>query len=101
MTTFSASMRAAMAGIVGTLGLWLALGSLGSATAALAEATPGAGAGCPGQPPMTAVFTGVLEHGVPVYRLPRLTVSAGRGAAVAEARTAKRDAHAARGRAAS
>lgn len=76
--------------------LWLAAILIATeAISALSEClTSGAADRLP--PAVVAVFSGKFEHGAPVYRLPPVTISAGRGAAALEAQAPKRDSKEAR-----
>jgi hypothetical protein len=68
------------------------------ATLVYADCRIAATAGRVAHEAVEARFTGALERGTPVYRLPAITVSASRSEPVVEARAPKRDARDQRGR---
>lgn len=68
------------------------------ATLVYADCRIAATAGRGAHETVEARFTGELDRGTPVYRLPAITVSASRTQAVVEARAQKRDAREQRGR---
>lgn len=66
--------------------LWIAT----AVAAALPQERAALADECFAAAPTVAVFTGRFETGAPVYRLPPVTITAGRGAATPETAAAKR-----------
>jgi hypothetical protein len=64
---------------------------LGSAAASFSQTNGARRLECVSYEPILAHFTGEVERGTPVYRLPAITVSASPKAAVVEAQTQRRD----------